>query len=106
VRIELLFASSEKNLSPLFNALGAAYPNPSNSSVVIPIFVKDRVPIQISIYDVMGRRVRNLTDYSSTPGYHQVTWDARDEQGERVGKGLYIYRMSIAPTRSGRVIIE
>jgi flagellar hook assembly protein FlgD len=48
--------------------------------------------------------VRELLDTPVAPGHHRVTWDGRDDGGERVGSGVYFYRLEggegLALTRS------
>jgi flagellar hook assembly protein FlgD len=40
-----------------------------------------------------GRKVRTLVDQQVTAGEHFVRWDARNDAGERVASGTYVYRL-------------
>jgi hypothetical protein len=51
---------------------------------------------KLIVHDVMGRRVRKLTDGRAMQGRSEVTWDCRDEGGNRVATGIYFVRMSEA----------
>ena len=51
--------------------------------------------MQLSIYDVLGRRVRKLVDEHQEPGHYRMVWDATDEQGRAVASGVYFYRLQI-----------
>ena len=47
--------------------------------------------VSITIYDVMGRNIRTLMNVNQTAGYHSIQWDARNDMGEGVSAGMYIY---------------
>jgi len=75
-------------------ALRANVPNPFNPVTTISYDVPaggDRV--NISIYDVAGRRVRTLVDEHRSPGVFSVQWNGEDARGNRVASGVYFYRM-------------
>ena len=48
---------------------------------------------KISIYDIAGRHVRTLVNGTLPVGRYVADWDARDGEGQRVGSGVYFYRM-------------
>jgi flagellar hook assembly protein FlgD len=47
----------------------------------------------VSIFDVNGRRVRNVVAGPFAAGAHEAIWDARDVEGEPVPSGLYFVRV-------------
>ncbi|HUU46537.1 MAG TPA: FlgD immunoglobulin-like domain containing protein [Acidobacteriota bacterium] len=49
--------------------------------------------VTLDIYNVLGRKVRNLIARSVGAGDHIVNWDGRDSQGRQVASGHYFYRM-------------
>ncbi len=53
--------------------------------------------VQILIYSLSGRIVRTIEKTINTPGNrsNELEWDARDEFGDKVGRGVYIYRITI-----------
>jgi hypothetical protein len=74
------------------------YPNPFNPSTTIQYDIpvrRNSVPVEINIYDVRGRLVRKLVDQEKESGRYQVHWDGRDEHGQQVSSGVYLYRMEI-----------
>ncbi|MBN2378997.1 T9SS type A sorting domain-containing protein [candidate division WOR-3 bacterium] len=48
---------------------------------------------ELTIYDVNGRKVRELTDRTYTTGTHTLTWDGCDDKGHKVTQGVYLVRM-------------
>ena len=69
------------------------YPNPFNPSTTISFYLPQPERVVLTIYDVAGRRVRRLVDDNVTFGRTDVTWDGRNDNGERVGSGVYFYRL-------------
>jgi flagellar hook assembly protein FlgD len=47
-------------------------------------------PTRLSVYDVTGRRVRDLETGSAGEGPHSVEWDLRNDDGDRVASGCYL----------------
>lgn len=76
-------------------ALLQNYPNPFNPTTRIAYYVPEgpRRRVSLVIYDVTGARVRTLFDGLQGPGRFEVTWDGRDQRGNRVGSGIYFYRL-------------
>ena len=76
--------------------LGASYPNPFNPVVVIPLdLAADAQAVSLTVYDVLGRRVRQVWQGPLGAGRHRFTWDGRDEAGRAGAAGVYIYRVEI-----------
>jgi alpha-galactosidase len=67
-----------------------AYPNPFNSSATIRYDLPFDSKVSMSIYDIMGERVRVLQDGRVNAGSSKVTWDAKDSEGRDVASGLYL----------------
>jgi hypothetical protein len=69
------------------------FPNPFNPTTTISFDLEEKMPIELSIYDVRGRRVRRLMDEIVDPGHHRITWDGKDECGDHLPSGVYLYRL-------------
>jgi len=76
--------------------LSQNYPNPFNPSTTISYNVETSGMVSLKIYDIMGRLVKTLiNDYKSSGnqlGYN-VVWDGKDNKGQQVSTGLYIYSL-------------
>ena len=55
----------------------------------------EQVKVELNVYDLSGRRVAQLQKGGSTAGKLEVQWDGRDDQGEKVPPGLYLYRLAV-----------
>ena len=76
--------------------LGDSYPNPFNPAVVLPLdLATDAMAVSLRVYDVLGRRVRQVWQGPLGAGQHRFTWDGRDEAGKAVAAGVYIYRVEM-----------
>jgi hypothetical protein len=60
--------------------------------------------VQVSIYDVVGRRIRNLADRVFPAGEHSLQWDGTDDSGTKVARGVYFVRSSVQ-TDAARIIV-
>ena len=60
--------------------------------------------VQLSIYDVAGRKVRNLADRIFPAGEHTLQWDGTDDAGARLARGVYFVRSSVQKD-AGRIIV-
>ncbi|MDE2733930.1 MAG: FG-GAP-like repeat-containing protein [Gemmatimonadota bacterium] len=81
-------------VQPAQYRLGDSYPNPFNPAVVIPLdLATDAAGVSLTVYDVLGRRVRQLWQGALGAGAHRFTWDGRDEAGRGVAAGVYIYKV-------------
>jgi len=70
-----------------------AWPNPFNPATTISVESAQRGPVRVTIYDVAGRRVREL--WSGTlDGTRALAWDGRDDRGASVSSGTYFVRVT------------
>jgi flagellar hook assembly protein FlgD len=49
--------------------------------------------VTIDIYNLQGALVRSLATGTFAAGYQTVTWDGRDNSGQFVSAGTYLYRL-------------
>ena len=76
--------------------LGDSYPNPFNPAVVLPLdLAEDAERVSLTVYDVLGRRVRQVWQGPLEAGSHRLVWDGRDETGKDVAAGVYLYQVEI-----------
>ena len=81
---------------PAQHRLGDSYPNPFNPAVVLPLeLATDAAGVSLAVYDVLGRRVRQVWQGPLGAGSHRFVWDGRDEVGKAVAAGVYIYQVEV-----------
>lgn len=74
-------------------SLSQNYPNPFNPDTKIDFSIPRNSKVRLCIYNVMGQRIKTLMDETKTPGYYDVIWDGRNQKGEEVASGTYIYKL-------------
>jgi len=79
--------------APSVNVLRQNHPNPFNPATQIGYTLKAAGRVELSIVDVLGRRVRTLSTGHQEAGEHAVTWNGRDDRGWEVPSGVYFYRL-------------
>ncbi len=59
--------------------------------------VCDVMDVQIQIFSVSGKLVRNILTSVKTDSFRSqpIDWDGRDDYGDRIGKGVYIYHLKV-----------
>ena len=77
---------------PMNFAMHPAYPNPFNPETHVAFDLPRAGQVNLEVYDVRGRRVRQLIDEDLAAGRYAETWDGLDEQGITVASGLYFIR--------------
>ena len=86
-------------------ALHQNYPNPFNPTTQIQYDLPEDKNVTIAIYDVMGRNIRTLMNGRQTAGYHSVRWDAKNDTGEGVAAGMYIYTIQAGEFRATKKMV-
>jgi flagellar hook assembly protein FlgD len=49
--------------------------------------------VKLTIFDLLGRQVRELIATRLPAGIHQVTWDGKDDFGKDAASGIYLYKL-------------
>jgi Tol biopolymer transport system component len=76
-------------------AISGNYPNPFNPSTTISFNLPAAGTASLAVYDITGRKVRDLMNGSLTRGAHSAVWDGRDSAGRSVSTGIYLSRLTM-----------
>ena len=68
-------------------------PNPFSPETRIGFELPRTGQVELTIYDVQGRLIHTLVDQELGPGAHEVRWDGRDQDGQKVSSGVYFYNL-------------
>jgi hypothetical protein len=71
------------------------YPNPFNPRTEIGYYVERESYVVINIYNSLGQIVRTLYEGNQAQGQHRLTWDARNDRGQLVPSGIYMYTLEV-----------
>ncbi len=69
------------------------YPNPFNASTLIEFDLARSAQVDLSVYDLLGRQVRQLISTTLTYGSYQAYFDGTDDRGGDLASGVYFYRL-------------
>lgn len=85
--------------------LEANSPNPFRSSTRLGFATPRSGRFCLTVFDLMGRAVRTLTDGELPAGRHEFEWDGTDDGARPVADGVYFYRLQGAGVSEGRKMI-
>ena len=97
--------STDEELIPDEFALHQNYPNPFNPTTNISYDLPNDEYVNIIIFDVMGRNIRSLINEKQSAGYYGIQWDAKNDIGEPVSAGMYIYTIQAGEFRSVKKMV-
>lgn len=103
--IKLRDESSEAGLIPKEFTLFQNYPNPFNPQTVIEYALPYDCKVEITIYNILGQKVRTLASERQEAGYKRVVWDSKNSRGEVVSSGIYFYRIKAGEFTEARKMV-
>jgi hypothetical protein len=68
-------------------------PNPFNPVTQIGYQIPETGHVSLTVYNMLGQKVRVLVSELQAAGSYRVTWDGRDGSGRDVSSGIYVLRM-------------
>lgn len=68
-------------------------PNPTLEGVTVKFALPEEATVSLRIYDVRGALVKVVSSGRIESGTHSITWDGRNQYGERVASGVYFVRL-------------
>ena len=86
--------SADVKLVPGIFALHQNYPNPFNPTTEIQFDIPKATQINVSIFNLMGQKVKTLANKQVASGYHVVQWDGTNDNGVSVSTGMYFYTLN------------
>jgi hypothetical protein len=70
-----------------------AWPNPFSLITTVPFYNPVDGRVEVNIYDHKGNKVKTLLSGYQLPGTHQISWDGKNENGQAVPPGVYLYEL-------------
>ncbi len=86
----------------------SVFPNPSDGKFTFAFSTTGQPEdkwVSLDVVDILGRKVRTITEGDYAPGYHEVSWDAVDSSGSPLAGGIYLTRLKNAATEIPKKII-
>lgn len=86
-------SSSESGDASTVN-LHPNHPNPFNPSTTILYELPRASQVEVTVFDLLGKRIRTLVQDRQPAGQHRLLWDGRDDSGANMPSGVYLYRLN------------
>jgi len=94
------------NARPKAFSLAQNYPNPFNPTTTIKYALPKDTWVRITIYNLLGRKVRTLVDEHQTAGHRRIVWASKNDEGTEVASGIYFYQIKAGEfTQSKKMVI-
>jgi hypothetical protein len=84
------------------------YPNPFTSKTTF-MFEHNKpnqeLDLKIEIFSMSGKIVKTITQDINATGYRvsDIVWDGKDDFGDNIGRGVYVYKVSLKDKFGGKV---
>jgi hypothetical protein len=82
------------------------HPNPFNPKTAIKFGLPVSSDVTISIYNMLGREIKQHQLLHSAAGHYSIEWDASGADGARVPSGVYLYRLVASPKDGSAPFVE
>jgi len=86
-------ANVDDTLTPTITRLYQNYPNPFNPTTSIRFSVKESGPVNIAVFDIKGRLVRQIVNQYMAAGTYNNVWDGMDNNNNPSSTGIYLIKM-------------
>ncbi|MBX2991995.1 MAG: choice-of-anchor D domain-containing protein [Bacteroidetes bacterium] len=98
-------ASGGIPLAPVEYVLDQNYPNPFNPITTIRFALSKRSEVSLSLYNLLGQKVRTLVSGEQTTGIYSVVWDGLTDGGSQAASGVYVYRLRAGEFQATRKLL-
>ena len=64
----------------------------------------ESLDVQVQILTVSGKLVKTINQQVNTDGFlcREIIWDGKDDFGDKIGKGVYVYKLTVRSTSTGK----
>lgn len=93
-------ATSRSSVEPPSNGFDLSlYPNPTSGRTTIAFHTVDAGPVQVAVFDMVGRRVAMLHDGTLPPGSHRTEWNPAAHAA-----GTYLVHVTAGSNSTSRLL--
>lgn len=87
--------------SPRRFELSQNFPNPFNPSTHIRYELPTASQVKLTVFNLLGQQVKSVVNQRQEAGSHSALWDGRDDAGQPVASGVYLYRLHATTVVAG-----
>jgi flagellar hook assembly protein FlgD len=71
------------------------FPNPFNSDTMIQYYIPFAGQVELAIFNLDGKFVRNFTRLEKSSGSYVISWDGKNNEGSSLASGIYFYQLKV-----------
>ena len=86
--------------------LVSSYPNPFSGGTSVEYSIPETTQIEIAVFNALGERIRVLQSGLKMAGRHRLTWNGYGANGNPVGSGFYMVRLSGGARHSALKVVK
>lgn len=94
VCVTVVVVSDKSESLPKAFSLSQNYPNPFNPETVIKYTLPEDCHVELTIYNILGQKVKTLVDEYQGPGFRMMHWDGRNDKGNELASGIYFCKIT------------
>ena len=92
---DIVTSAEEMNQIPVEQGVIKLFPNPTNGDISIAYLLTEKSNVEIRIYDLQGRKVKDVINNYQNVGNYEYSIDLNDENGKRIQTGTYLFEVII-----------
>jgi hypothetical protein len=92
---EFIVGLDDNPALPNILTLAQNFPNPFNAATTISFSLPAGANVELVVYDLLGRKIRNLVTGFRGAGDHTIIWDGAGDSGLPLSSGIYFYRLQV-----------
>ncbi len=98
--LEFLFPATPSSVAhpaavPGSVPLSYNFPNPFSPATRIAFRLAQKARVSLQVYNILGQKVANLLEQQLAPGKHEIRWNGKNQHGQELPSGIYIYVLRI-----------
>lgn len=103
--VRLTREAAEEGETPQEFTVLANYPNPFNPTTLIGYTLATDSRVKLTVFNLLGQEVRTLVDEYQHSGPKSVWWDGKDENGNQVSSGIYLYQIRVGESTQTKKMV-
>jgi len=101
----LMLSNDHNQLIPESYQLFQNYPNPFNPNTRIMYNLPEEQFVKITIYNMLGHKVKTLVNKSQKAGLKTINWNGSDDYNKKLPSGLYLYSLQSGSFRQTKKML-
>ncbi|TFB13825.1 T9SS type A sorting domain-containing protein [Candidatus Marinimicrobia bacterium MT.SAG.4] len=100
-KVDFIIGTEPETQLPKEFSLLQNYPNPFNPQTEIRYELPEAALVRLTVYNLLGQELSTIVDNQQEAGFHTASWFGRNNNGQSLASGVYIYKLTAnSPTRS------